>query len=252
MMGVDLRLRCTRFCPDSPVSSRNSVIPDGTRQELCFDMARPDLSSADRELLRQLRRLGSASIRDLCESCNVTATAIRQRLGRLESSGLVEKTVSRHGRGRPRHCYTLTDSGIQELGENYAEFAQILWEQLHRIDNLEVRGMLIDRLRAAMAERYGLEVDGETLHDRVQQLEAVLTRRGADVEIDVRDDSAGELPILRENNCPYHRLATADRSICELEQSVFASVLDARVELTTCCLDGHHCCEFEVTERTGT
>lgn len=215
-------------------------------------MTRPDLSSSDRELLRQLRRLGGATVRELCESCDVTATAIRQRLVRLESAGLVEKTVSRHGRGRPRHSFTLTSSGIQELGENYAELAQFLWDQLRRIDDLEVRGVLIDRLRTAMAERYGSEVDGETLQDRVQQLEAVLARRGADVEVDVRDDPSGELPILRENNCPYHRLATEDRSICELEQSVFAAVLDARVELTTCCLDGHHCCEFEVTERAGT
>ncbi|QDU41412.1 MarR family protein [Maioricimonas rarisocia] len=214
-------------------------------------MTNVPLSTSDRDLLRQLRRLGAATVRELCESCDVTATAIRQRLGRLESAALVEKEIVRHGRGRPRNCYKLTDNGLQQLGENYAELAQLLWEQLANIDDPGIRGKLIDSLRSAMVERYGSSVDGATLKDRIRQLGAALAQRGADVEIDDREAGEGGLPILRENNCPYHRLAAADGTICELEQSVFESVLDAEVELTACCMDGHHCCEFEVTERSG-
>jgi predicted ArsR family transcriptional regulator len=69
-----------------------------------------------------------------------------------------------------------------------------------------------------------------------------LRERGYDVELGLSDS----LPILRENNCPYQELAEEDRGICGLEREVFQEALGAEVKLTQCCLDGHHCCEFEI------
>ena len=77
------------------------------------------------------------------------------------------------------------------------------------------------------------------------QLREALDREGFDVETDTRTDGDETLPILREHHCPYHELAAEDRSICELEQSVFEEVLGVPVTLTQCCHDGHNCCEFE-------
>ena len=62
----------------------------------------------------------------------------------------------------------------------------------------------------------------------------------------------GELPILRENSCPYQDLASVDPSICEMEADVYSRILNAEVSLTQCCLDGHSSCEFHVKELTST
>ena len=56
------------------------------------------------------------------------------------------------------------------------------------------------------------------------------------------------LPILRENNCPYHDLASRDASICDLEQTVFSEVLGIPMERTQCCRDGDQCCEFSASQ----
>ena len=87
-------------------------------------------------------------------------------------------------------------------------------------------------------------MDGATVQDKMKRLREVLLGRGYDVDV-VAD---GQLPILRENSCPYQELADEDRAICDLEQEVFQQVLGADVKLTSCCLDGHHCCDFEVQE----
>jgi predicted ArsR family transcriptional regulator len=79
----------------------------------------------------------------------------------------------------------------------------------------------------------------------MQQLQAAMVERGFDVEV----QTTRQLPILRENSCPYHELASSDPAICELEQSVFGELLGADVELTKCCLDGHSCCEFHVAAK---
>ena len=199
------------------------------------------LDPADREFLRRLHRLDAATVQDLCDELGVTATAVRQRLGRLAAGGFVARKEVREGRGRPHHSYSVTDRGLRELGDNYSELAGILWGELRNLPDGRIRAVLFDRIKDALAARYGRGVDGRTIKERLEQLRRSLSECGFDVEVDAH----GLLPVLRENNCPYYDLASADPAICELEQRVFERVLGAPVALTHRCVDGHNCCEFQ-------
>ena len=198
------------------------------------------LDPADREFLRRLHRMDKATVHELCDELGVTATAVRQRLGRLVAGGFVARKEVREGRGRPHHAYSMADKGQRELGDNYSELAAILWGELSKLPDGPVRTAVLERIKDTLAARYGRGVDGRTVSERVEQLRRTLVESGFDVEV----DSQGRLPVLRENNCPYYDLASADASICELEQGVFEKVLGAPVALTHRCVDGHHCCEF--------
>src|SRR5262249_3096922 len=109
-----------------------------------------------------------------------------------------------------------------------------------------VQAELRRRVRDALVARFGDVVRGTTLSERMQQLQAELRDRGFDVEV----DTSGGLPVLREHNCPYSELATTDRDICGLEQDVFERVLGVPMRLAHCCQDEHHCCEFEIGEKS--
>lgn len=205
------------------------------------------LEQDDEQLLLTIQRasgapLGGATVPNLCTAMSVTATAIRQRLVRLQSLGLVDRTTIRNGRGRPHHTYHLTDRGQSCLGDNYADLAHLLWTELHAIADVDVRNRVAGRVRDAMVRQYGAGVDGATLNDRFAQLGVSLASRGFSVEV----ESHPTLPILRENHCPYHELARADAGICQLEQQVFERVLGVPLALTSCCRDGDSCCEFHV------
>lgn len=221
-------------------------------------MKRNTIERADREFLRRLQRLQPATIHDLCVDQNVTPTAVRQRLQRLYALDLVDRELVRSGRGRPHHAYNLTDDGRSELGDNYDELAIVLWSELQGIEEPAVKARVRSRVQRALVERYGRDVDAETLEERIEQLRDALQSRGFDVEIghaagqddgetpDTEEAAIGRLlPILREYSCPYHELSSKDSSICEMEQEVFREVLGSDVELTQCCHDGHGCCEFQ-------
>ena len=199
------------------------------------------LESSDRQFLDQLHRLGSGTIAEICDSVGVTATAVRQRLVRLQAAEFVTRVMVRSGRGRPHYVYQVSESGLNQLGENYSDLALILWQEMQSIEELVLRERVVRRVRESMVQRYGRTDRSRTLMDRLRQLQTSLTDRGFDVEI----DDSGDLPILRENSCPYQELAASDAGICELEQEVFAEVLGTKVALTKCCRDGHHCCEFQ-------
>jgi predicted ArsR family transcriptional regulator len=206
------------------------------------------ISQHDRELLEQLVRMGEGTVASLCDALGVTATAVRQRLNKLEANGLVARETVRLGRGRPHHAYKILPAGRRQLGHDYSELAVLLWRELYRIEDPCVREQALSRLRASLVERYSQGVSGTTTRERMSQFRDALAEQGFDIELDESRGSAG-LPILRERSCPYPELAGEDKAICSLEQAVFSEVLGEPVELTACCQTGHNCCEFVVHDR---
>jgi predicted ArsR family transcriptional regulator len=202
------------------------------------------LEQSDGEFLNELHRIGPKTVQDICAAIGVTATAIRQRLWRLQGQQFVARELVRNGRGRPHYVYRVTEKGLRQLGDNYGDLALILWREIRQISDPEIREQITQRIRHALVSRLGTFAD-ERLQDRMKRLGNALLSRGYDVEVGT---AAGTLPILRENNCPYQELAEEDRGICGLEREVFEQALGTEVRLTHCCLDGHHCCEFEAAE----
>ena len=201
----------------------------------------------DQGFLEQLHRMCGGSVQEICLAVGVTATAVRQRLTRLEGDELVVRETVKSGRGRPRHIYRVSDAGLRHLGENYRDLALVLWRVIHQVDNSAIRASLLAAVQDEFVQKYGRVNSNGPLENRVQQLQEQLVSQGYDFEFDAE---AG-LPVLRETSCPYQDLATLDPSICEMESDVFSRILNADVSLTQCCLDGHAHCEFHVTERTG-
>ena len=202
------------------------------------------VSAADRTLLVRLNGRGRAGVEQLCEDLGVTATAVRQRLGRLSDGGFVDRRSVNVGRGRPKHLYGLTADGRRALGSNYQELADAMWSALSEVEDEGVRSFLFGRLQDTLVARYGGDANGAgVLKERLAGLRDALQVHGFSVEL----DDSGPLPVLRENHCPYLDISEDDPQICELEQRVFARVLGTGVELTRCCRDGDSCCEFTPT-----
>lgn len=205
----------------------------------------PALHPGDREFLATLMRLGSSGIAELCSASNVTATAVRQRLQRLQALGYVQRRAVPADRGRPHHMYEATDTARRELGQNYAELATLLWEEMQQIEDGPTRERLLGRVRKAMVEQFRDRVTAATPKERMTELASALNERGFQVEATARSGDPQDLPVLREHTCPYHEIASQDSSICELEQAVFAEVVGSPLELTHCCQRGDRVCEFD-------
>jgi predicted ArsR family transcriptional regulator len=203
------------------------------------------LEDRDRQFVRTLQGLGSASVGQLCDELGVTATSVRQRLSRLKACGVVESEPVNNGRGRPTHSYRLTETGLRELGSNYSGLAMLLWSEMRTIKHEPTREQVYKNLKARLVSQFGSVDSSNSLNDRVSQLAGNLTTVGLDVGV----GNTGALPVLQGCSCPYPDISKNDSSICELEREVFAEVLGADVELTARCVDGHSCCEFSVSEK---
>jgi predicted ArsR family transcriptional regulator len=187
-----------------------------------------------------LGQVGALSVAQMTRATGVTATAVRQRLNRLLAQRLIQRDVSRAGRGRPSHRYSLTEKGRRETGSNFADLAIVLWDEIRSIGDPVVRRGLIERLAKRMADGYAGQIQGDTLEVRLESLRRLFAERNVAMDV----DQSGELPVLRARSCPYPELAERDRSVCSMEKIMFSELLGHGVKLSDCRLDGATCCTF--------
>jgi predicted ArsR family transcriptional regulator len=196
--------------------------------------------SSDVMLLNFMRREGPVTISALVAEMGVTATAVRQRLRRLMSQGLVERRTERISRGRPNHRYLLTEKGEQSAGTNFADMAIVLWEEIKSVDDPTVRRGLLKRIADRFVAKYRDRVVGETLDERMGALAEVMRER----DIPFAVSKSNELPVLSALACPYPELAKMDRGVCTMEKMMLSEILGSNVRLSDCRLDGASCCTF--------
>lgn len=197
----------------------------------------------DQVVLDLLRREEGLSIQDLMDRLEVTATAIRQRVDRLEEGGFVERRKLVAGRGRPSFSYFLTDRGWRHAGVTYRDLALSFWSVIQDSESEDVRNQLVSRVAKKLGELYQDMLPSGDLNARMQFLAELLSDRKVPTRLAIDEN---RLPVLEVHACPYPDLVSGeeDRSACQLEQVALSTALGHPVELSKCRLDGHGCCQF--------
>jgi DeoR family transcriptional regulator, suf operon transcriptional repressor len=196
--------------------------------------------TSDKQILDIIRRRGAITITALVTEMGVTATAVRQRIQRLRTEGLIERQTEKKGRGRPNHRYSLSAKGEQSAGNNFADMASVLWDEIKSVEDPEIRRGLLKRIAGRFVERYRGDISGATLDERMTELAVLMGQR----DIPFAVDRSGVLPVLSAHACPYPELAKADRGVCTMEKLMLSEILGATVRLSECRLDGATCCTF--------
>jgi predicted ArsR family transcriptional regulator len=199
-------------------------------------------------VLIALQRHGTATVKELEDALGVTATAVRQQLTQLMADGYVQQSVERaEGRGRPSHVYSLTQEGRSLFPRHYDEFTNGLLREILLSEGPAKVQALLARMGQRLAEQYRGQIDGEATAERAVRLTELLNARGILAEVAVGPDAI----FVQEYTCPYYELAREYRAICDMEQDMMSQVLEQRVELVSCTLDGHHGCQFKIETEQG-
>lgn len=205
-------------------------------------------STLRRDLLLRLRQDGPSTPEGLATRLGVSRTGVLQQLRTLESSGLVSRQSVRHGVGRPRHVYDVTEAAQDLFPTNYEGLATGLLAAVRSIggDDL-VRGVFEerrrttrDRVQQRLAERLP---NGAGLLDRVRELAVIQDEQGYLAEVRVGPD--GVIRLV-ERNCAIHRVAADHAAACQSELDLFREVLGPDVERESHIASGDRCCVYRV------
>ena len=156
--------------------------------------------------------------------------------------GYVDRHDRRQSRGRPTHDYSLTASGRRKAGENFADLATALWEEVRSLEDLDLRNRLIEGIARRLAKMYSLHVGGETLAERMHSIAALFGAR--QIPMSVEDSETLGFPTLNVMACPYPDLASEDDAICHMERSLLSELTGQPLKLDECATSGGSCCKF--------
>ncbi len=205
-------------------------------------------ATADADVLNLLDDSGPLAISDIVQQFAVTRTAVHERLLRLMGEGLVNRELVRGGRGRPSYRYGLSRKARKLAGNNFADLAGVLWQQVLGIEDSRNRQRVVSRMAAALKALYADAIYGTTLKARMESLRDLFEKRRIRCDVDTR----GGVPTFTLGDCPYLDLAEVDCTVCEMETMLFSQLLGDEVVLSQCRLDGHTCCEFGPNQKRTT
>ena len=205
-------------------------------------------STLRRDLLLRLRHDGPSAPEELAAELGASRTGVLQQLHALEAAGLVSRQAIRHGVGRPRHVYDVTDAAQDLFPTNYdglasgllAAIRSVGGEDLVRDVFAERRRITVDRVSQRLADRLPA---GAPLIERARELAVIQDEQGYLAEALIGTD--GVIRLV-ERNCAIHRVAAATTAACQAELDLFREVLGTDVERETHIATGDRCCTYRI------
>ena len=201
------------------------------------------MSSATRNtILRTLRLQGKCTVNDLAEASGVSPVSVRHHLANLQAESLVETEEVKHGVGRPRLLFALSDTALEMFPSRYFRLIRRILEQIKdSMPPSAVQGLFAS-VAATMAADYAEQLDGLPLEDRLERLIQLLSGEGFEAELQHKGDSV----TIRELSCPYFRMGKEHPEVCVIDQTFIATSLSLPVERVSCLLDGDTHCSFSI------
>jgi predicted ArsR family transcriptional regulator len=202
--------------------------------------------STRERVLKTLLRRQRCTINDLAKVIGINPISIRHHLVKLEAEGLVASEDERHGVGRPRRIFFLTDAGLEHFPTRYLRLTVRLLEQMKEHLPAETIHQMFTRMAEGVAEDFarGLDTTELNMEERLELLKDLLAKEGFTIEW----KRVGDEFHIREVRCPYYRVGQSHPEVCSVDQALISAVLDVPAEKAKCILDGDDCCVYVIPE----
>lgn len=201
-----------------------------------------EIKKTRERVLKTLLTQERCTINELAEAVSLNPISVRHHINRLELDGLVSSVEERHGVGRPRRVYYLTDTGRERFPTRYIQLTLRLLEQLK---GTMPRGM-VSRLFAQMAEEmaaeYRSDLEDLTIEQRLDVVKSLLSAEGFSVEWERK----GQYFQIHEKNCPYYHVGQDHPEVCSVDQTLISTILNIPAQKIQCLLQGDNHCTYIV------
>ncbi|HEX7974495.1 MAG TPA: helix-turn-helix transcriptional regulator [Anaerolineales bacterium] len=203
------------------------------------------MKSTRERVLRTLLTRERCTINELADAVEINPISVRHHITRLQADGLVDSAEERHGVGRPRRFYFLTENGRERFPTRYMRLTLRLLQQLKDILPQPVVDNLFAQMAQDLAAGYQSELDGLTMEQRLNFVTDLLTDEGFTVDW----ERQGDHYQIREANCPYYHIGQNHPEVCSVDQTLISTVLSVPAEKIKCMLHGDTFCTYLVPDQ---
>lgn len=202
--------------------------------------------STRQKVLQTLLKKHRCSIVELADAVEINPISVRHHISKLQADGLVASEEERHGVGRPRQVFFLTEAGMEEFPTRYLRLTIRLLEQLKENLPQQMVDKLFSQMAADLVQEYAQTANQEdmSIEERLEFVNDLLQDEGFDLEWEKRDNQY----FIREVSCPYLHVGQSHPEICVIDQTLISTVLELPTEKVKCILDGDNHCTYVVPD----
>lgn len=203
-------------------------------------------TSTRQKVLHTLLRNHRCTIIELAEAVDINPISVRHHISKLQADGLVASQEERHGVGRPRQVFFLTEAGLEAFPTRYLRLTIRLLEQVKENLPKAMVDQLFSQMAADLVNDYAqtADLDGLSIEQRLELINELLRAEGFDLEWEKKENQY----FIREINCPYLHVGQTHPEICVIDQTLISTVLNLPTEKVKCILDGDHQCTYVVPD----
>jgi len=200
------------------------------------------MNSTRERILQTLLKKPRSTVNELAAAVGINPISVRHHLTNFQVEGLVTAEEERHGVGRPRLIYLLTEHGIERFPTRYLRLTSRLLDQLKSTMPEPMVSKLFLQMASDMAEDYSEQMRGLSMEERLEMAKSLLTEEGFTVEW----EKAGEQYHIHEITCPYLQIGQNHPEVCTVDQTLISKMLALPAEKVQCILSGDSKCTYVV------
>jgi DeoR family suf operon transcriptional repressor len=198
------------------------------------------------DLLIALKKVRTATAKELAEQFGVTPNALRRHLKELEGEGMVRYQREVRGVGGPVFAYSLTERGEALFPRAYDEALSRVLETVREQQGADGVVALFRQQWDAIVGAAKPELEKLPLPERAQLLAELLSSQGYMAEADAQSTDAA---TIREHNCVLRSVAERFPEVCAAEARFLEEMLDATVKRRAHIASGASCCEYCIQKK---
>jgi DeoR family suf operon transcriptional repressor len=199
------------------------------------------ISTRDR-IMQTLLRQPRTTINALAVAVGINPISVRHHLTNLQVEGLVSAQEERHGVGRPRLVYFLTEEGTEHFPTRYLRLTSRLLDQLKSTMPEPMVSKLFLQMASDMADDYSEQMKGLSMEERLEVAKTLMTEEGFSVEW----EKTGNEYRIHEITCPYLQIGQNHPEVCTVDQTLISKMLAVPAEKVSCILSGDAHCTYLV------
>jgi predicted ArsR family transcriptional regulator len=198
------------------------------------------MKNTKENILNQVLLLRKATITQLSEKLGISEISVRHHLIKLEAEGLVSASEERHGVGRPRFVYCLTEKGFQIAPTNYFRLTDQALTTMKHFLGPETFLELLKQIGTDLAEAYTSSICSENPEQILEEVAENLTKDGFVFSW----TKSGESLALTTHHCPVHHLGQKHSEVCAINHALLESLIQHPLKHETCILQGDPGCTY--------
>jgi predicted ArsR family transcriptional regulator len=200
------------------------------------------MKSTREKIVKKLLTNPKSTIISLAESVGINGISVRHHLTSLQAEGLVFAEEERHGVGRPRLVYSLTELGAEKFPSNYLKLTNRLIDQIKLVVSKQQFESIFSLLAENLSKDHLNELSSLPFEEKLDQVKNILANEGFIIEW---EKSVNQYK-LRMINCPYYHVGLTHPEVCKIDQVIISTLISKPLIVKECILSGDDCCSYMI------